>query len=149
MVESAAFLYCKPEVAFETRNHSIEGKQVLEVYIPPAEKKPVYAKDESDRWMAYVRADDENILAGIIQMQLWKEEDHEGGRLLEFTRKEQILLKTLSRSPGSTLTRIQRDTGFRRKELISLMTQLVRFDVVRMGLAGGKYRFSLKESPGE
>ena len=53
MVESAASLYCKPEVQFETRNHSIEGKSVLEIYIPPVDHKPVYAQDEEKRWMAY------------------------------------------------------------------------------------------------
>ena len=55
MVESAASLYCKPEVQFETRNHSIEGKSVLEIYIPPVDYKPVYALDEEKRWMAYIR----------------------------------------------------------------------------------------------
>ena len=50
MVESAASLYSKPEVRFESRRHLIEGKNVLEIYIPPVEKKPVYAKDEKDHW---------------------------------------------------------------------------------------------------
>ncbi len=38
MVGSAASLYCKPEVRFESRSHTIEGKSVLEIYIPPVKK---------------------------------------------------------------------------------------------------------------
>jgi len=71
MVESAASLYCKPEVKFKSRIHSIEGKNVLEIYIPPVVKKPVYARDEENRWMAYIRVTDQNILASIIQLEVW------------------------------------------------------------------------------
>ena len=71
MVESAATLYCKPEVEFTSKIHSIEGKNILEVYIPPVEKKPVYARDENKRWMAYIRIADESLLADIIQLRIW------------------------------------------------------------------------------
>lgn len=149
MVESAASLYCKPEVHFETRNHFIEGKNVLEIYIPPADRKPVYARDEENRWRAYIRMGDENIQAGIIQLQVWKEEHKSRGRIIKFTRKEQILLEALKNNPGVTLTKIQRETGFRRKELVTLMTKLVLFDVVEMISNDHKNGFSLKEKPGE
>ncbi|MEN8157235.1 MAG: ATP-binding protein [Bacteroidota bacterium] len=149
MVESAAALYCKPEVHFETRNFSVEGKVVLQVHIPRATKRPVFAKDEENRWMAYVRVGDENSLANIIQLQIWKEEHKAMGRLLEFTRKEQILLNTIERNPGTSLSQLQKDTGFRRDELVPLMTKLVRFDVVEMTYSGGAGGFSLRERPGE
>jgi hypothetical protein len=149
MVDSAASLYCKPEVQFDSRNHFIEGKSVLEVYIPPAGRKPIYAKDEGSRWMAYIRVADENILANIIQLRIWKDEHKTRGRLLEFTRKEQILLETLEMVPGASLSKLQRDTGFRRNELAELMTKLVLFDVVEMKFTEGKGVFLLKEKPGE
>jgi len=148
MVESAAMLYCKPEVPFQTQNHLIDGKQVLEIYIPPAARKPVYAKDPDNRWMAYIRVKDENFLAGIIQLEVWKEEQKKRGRLLEFTRHEEFLLHYLRKSPGSTLSGIQRDTGFRRKELVNLLTKLVLFDVVEMENSEGTSHFLLKEDPG-
>ena len=149
MVESAASLYSKPEVRFESRRHLIEGKNVLEIYIPPVEKKPVYAKDEKDHWKAYIRVNDENILAGVVQLQVWKEEKRRLGKLLEYTRREEILLKTLNKNQGITLSKIQRDTGFPRKELVTLLTKLVLFDVVNMQFKEGQTRFWLKEKPGE
>ncbi len=149
MVDSAATLYSKPEVRFKSRNISIEGKQVLEIYIPPVDVKPVYARDEENRWMAYIRVSDQNALAGVVQLQVWKEEGKALGRLLEYTRKEEILLGYLQQEPWVSLSKIQRDTGYRRKELIELMTKLVRFDVVKMKFIEGMNRFSLTESPGE
>ena len=149
MAESAATLYCKPEVHFETRNHQIDGLSVLEIYIPPHANKPVYALDHDKRWLAYIRVADENILANIIQLEVWKEEHKELGKLLEFTRSEEFLLHYLEKAPGATLTKIQRDTGFRRKELVPLLTKLVRFDVVEMQFREGANLFLLRESPGE
>ncbi|MEN8204197.1 MAG: ATP-binding protein [Bacteroidota bacterium] len=149
MLESAAMLYCKPEVRFKSRNYSIEGKNVLEIYIPPVDTKPVYAHDETKRWMAYIRVGDQNALAGIIQLQVWKDEKKTRGRLLEFTRKEEILLGYLEKEPGVSLSKIQRDIGYRRKELVELMTKLVRFDVVEMKFEDGMNRFSLRDAPGQ
>jgi hypothetical protein len=148
MVESAASLYCKPEVAFETKNHQVEGKNVLEIFIPRVGRKPVYAQDQDKRWMAYIRVADENILANIIQLEIWKEDYKERGKLLEFTRNEEFLLRYLSRDTGATLSNIQHDTGFRRKELVTLLTKLVRFDVVEMQFREGETQFLLRESPG-
>ena len=154
MVESAATLYCKPEVKFSSRIHLIEGKNVLEIYIPPVSKKPVYATDENKRWMAYIRVADESMLAGVVQLRIWTEEGDEekedaGDHLLEFTRKEQILLSTIENDPGASLSKLKQDTGFKRKELVDLMTKLVRFDVVQMENKEGVSAFSLKDRPGE
>jgi predicted HTH transcriptional regulator len=149
MLESAATLHCKPEVNFTSRNHSIDGKSVLEIYIPQVDHKPVYARDEVNRWMAYVRVADQNILASIIQIQVWKEEKKTRGKLLEFTRREQILLSYLENFPDAALSKIQRDTGFNRKELVSLITKLVLFDVVEMHFNNGKNLYHLKETPGQ
>lgn len=148
MAESAATLYCKPEVSFETRNHLVDGKNVLEIYIPPVIHKPVYALDHDKRWMAYLRVDDENILASIIQLEVWKEEHKSRGKLLEYSRSEEFLLQYLEKVPGSSLKQIQRDTGYGRKELVGLMTKLVLFDVVEMQFSEGQNIFLLKESPG-
>lgn len=148
MVESAASLYCKPEVHFETRNHQVEGKNVLEIFIPPVERKPVYARDQDNRWMAFIRIADENILANIIQLEVWKEEHKKRGKLLEFTRSEEFLLRYLGQAKGPSLKTMQRDTGFQRKELVSLLTKLVRFDVVEMQFREGSTQFLLKDRPG-
>jgi len=148
MLESAASLYCKPEIRFESRNHSIEGRNILEIYIPPVSKKPVYAQQEDKRWMAYIRVGDQNALAGIVQLQVWKEKHKSHGPLLSYTRKEEILLHTLEQQPGISLSRLQRDTGFPRNKLVNLLTKLVLFDVVDIRYEELISRFYLREDPG-
>ena len=149
MAESAATLYCKPEVQFQPRTYMIEGKSVLEIYIPPVRNKPVYALDYDKRWLAYVRVGDQNALAGIVQLQIWKEADRERGKLLEFTRSEEILLKYLEGKEGVSLSKIQRDLGYQRKELVTLLTKLVQFNVVEMKYTETSSSFRLSETPGE
>lgn len=154
MIESAASLHCKPEVNFSSKIYLVEGKSILEIYIPPAEKKPVYAHDENKKWMAYIRIGDESMLADVVQLRLWtaQKNDQEGKDddfLLEFTRKEQILLSSIEASPGAGLVKLRGDTGFKRKELVDLLTKLVRFDVVEMEVNEGINGFRLKERPGE
>lgn len=148
MAESAATLYCKPEVQFITRSYLIEGKTVLEIYIPQAKNKPVYAQDTHKKWMAYVRVADQNALASIVQLQVWKESSKERGKLLEFTRSEELLLGYLKGKEGVRLSKIQRDLGFQRKELVNLMTKLVLFRVVEMDYIDTDSCFRLSESPG-
>jgi hypothetical protein len=148
MAESAATLYCKPEVQFITRSYLIEGKNVLEIYIPQAKNKPVYAQDTNKKWMAYVRVADQNALAGIVQLQVWKESNKERGKLLEFTRSEELLLGYLKGKEGVSLSKIQRDLGYQRKELVSIMTKLVLFRVVEMEYIDTNSCFRLSENPG-
>ena len=149
MAESAATLYCKPEVEFISRSYLIDGKSVLEIYIPPVLNKPVYAQDPDKRWMAYLRVGDQNALAGIVQLQVWKEADRERGKLLEFTRSEEMLLRYLQGKEGVSLSKIQRDMGYQRKELVTLMTKLVLFNVVEMQYIDTDSCFRLNEKPGE
>jgi predicted HTH transcriptional regulator len=148
MAQSAATLYCKPEVQFQPRTYMIEGKSVLEIYIPRVRNKPVYAHDEDKRWMAYVRVGDQNALAGIVQLQIWKEADRERGKLLEFTRSEEMLLSYLEGKEGVSLSKIQRDMGYQRKELVNLLTKLVQFNVVEMQYSETSSSFRLSENPG-
>jgi len=148
MVESAASLFCKPEIRFESFRHVVEGKHILEVYIPPVEKKPVYARDERQRWMAYVRVEDENILASVVQLRVWKEEHRSEGEILEFTREHRILLQTPGLTGGASLAQLQKDSGMQRQKLVSLLTALVRFDVMEIRIREGESIFGLKERPG-
>ena len=43
MIEAAATMYCKPALQLENQLYRVEGKDVLEVYVPESKEKPVYA----------------------------------------------------------------------------------------------------------
>ncbi len=70
MIEAAAELYCSPEVNYIMQTYLVEGRSVLVVQIEESDRKPVYAKDETGKYLAYLRIKDENILATPILVAL-------------------------------------------------------------------------------
>ena len=55
MIEAAAGLYCSPEVNYTMQTYLVEGRSVLVVQIEESDRKPVYAKDETGKYLAYLR----------------------------------------------------------------------------------------------
>jgi len=149
MVQTAANNFCRPEVKFETRNWTLEGKTVMEVHVPPATHKPHFAKDDHNRWMAYHRVDDQNYLANKILLELWKYEKRKRGTLIRFTRNEELLLEYLSLNRDVSLSKIMKDTGFKRNRLTDLLVKLIAFKVVQMNFNENGALYRLNEALGE
>lgn len=138
MIESAANVYCSPEVRFSVTQHRVEGKVVLEVSIPEAENKPVCAKNEENKLLAYVRIADENILASPIHLEVWKQKKGVKGKLIEYTEIEKKLLDKLSDGDFS-MNRFCRETGLLRRDVQALIANFVRFGVVRLQFLNRKW----------
>ena len=58
------------------------------------------------------------------------------------------LLSYLEGKEGVSLSKIQRDMGYQRKELVNLLTKLVQFNVVEMQYSETSSSFRLSENPG-
>lgn len=138
MIESAANVYCSPEVRFSMTQHRVEGRVVLEVSIPEAENKPVCAKNEENKLLAYVRIADENILASPIHLEVWKQKKGVKGKLIEYTEIEKKLLDKLSDGDFS-MNRFCRETGLLRRDVQALIANFVRFGVVRLQFLNRKW----------
>lgn len=96
MVESAAKMYSNPPIDFTTRQHTLDGKTILEVIIDPSTEKPHFAKDDEGKWWAYFRKDDENRLANKIMIEVWKREKSKDGILISYSDAEKCLLDYLT-----------------------------------------------------
>ena len=70
MIEAAARMYCHPEVSYHTQVYQVEGRNILIAHIDESPRKPVYARDESGRNLAYLRIKDENILATPVHLRV-------------------------------------------------------------------------------
>lgn len=116
MIDAAARLYCDPEVVVGTRNHTINGKTILEVDVPRSSKIPVKAKDEDGRWKAYFRQHDQNFMADRVILQVWRRSGNSRGLLLRFEEKENMLLNQLRGGEKITLA------GFRALARINART---------------------------
>ena len=103
MVEAASQMYCKPEVPFEVVRWDINGKTVLEVKVKPSKKKPHKAPDKSGAYKAYVRVNDENIMASPIQLKIWKVEHHRKSISLNLSDVENNLFDYLKQHKRITV----------------------------------------------
>lgn len=99
MIEAASKMYTRPEVPFEATRWDINGKTVLEVYISPSVDKPHLAPDKEDKYKAYIRVADENILANEILVLSWEKKRQQNGTLVKISKPVERLFAYLDRHP--------------------------------------------------
>ena len=132
MIESAASLYCKPEIRFTVNKWQVKDKAVLEVDIPKGTEKPYLAKTEDNRWLSWVRVNDQNFLANSIQLRVWKNEKRKKGVFIKFTGHEKMLLEYLQDKP-ITLTQFTKISGLSRKKASDILVRLITLGLVEIG----------------
>lgn len=148
MIEAAAQMYCKPTIDFAHRTWNADGKTVLEIDIPPLEKKPCFAENEPDKWMAYIRVKDQNILATTLQLKLWKRKNSNNGTFIRYSEKEKLLLQYLEEHPFITIGKYCKLASIPRYLAENLIVNLMLTDIIEMGQNEKMSWFRLKD-PGE
>ena len=141
MMHQAAYKYCKPEpsIAFDT--YHVEGRTIVIATVPPSAKRPVYARDEEGRMRAYIRIDDENILASPVLLALWQESQKPLGTVIAYDEKVRRLLDSMQ--GWQTLNQIVRLSRLPRRSVITLLARLVRFGTIKWEYAGQQFCFAL------
>jgi predicted HTH transcriptional regulator len=132
MVDAAAKIYSKPEISFTTRQWHVEGKTILEIGIEPSIKKPHFAKDENGKWLAYVRIDDENVLAHKIQIEVWRKENSPKGIYFTYSDTEKFLIDYLQKQPSITFSKFIRKAQISRKTAEQVLSNFVIIDIIKM-----------------
>lgn len=151
MIDAAAKIYSSPEIDYRINSHLVMGKIILEVIIPEGNNKPYFAKVEPDKTIAFLRVEDENIVASPVHLQLWRREAGEKSLLFRYREYEQILMKYLSEHDSVTLSKICRETIMTRKDVIKLLAEFAYLDLVSIEYQQGSFSYSLRPavSPGE
>lgn len=144
MIEAAAQLYCLPQVEYEMSTYTSEGKQVLIVHVLESQQKPVYAKNEQNKPLAYLRIKDENILATPVHLRIWQQNTAHKGQLIRFTDKEQSLLEKLSQYDRLSLNQFCKQARISRRAAENLLAKFIRFDIVDTVFENHKFYFKLK-----
>ena len=142
--EAAAQLYCRPEVDYSMQTFHVEGRSVLVVQIDESEHKPVFAKDENGKSLAYIRIKDENILATPVHLRVWQQSGNPAGELIRYTEREQLLLDLLEENTSLSLNRYCRQAGISRRAAEQLLAKFIRFDIVEPIFENHKFYFRLK-----
>ena len=141
MMHQAAYRFCKPEpsIAFDT--YHAEGRTIVVATVPPSAKRPVYAQDKDGRMRAYIRINDENIVASPVLLALWQESQKPRGTMITYDDTARHLLGIMQGS--QTLNQIVRLSKLSRRIVITLLARLIRFDIVQWEYPGQQFFFSL------
>lgn len=144
MIEAAAQMYCQPEVDYTMQTFHAEGRSVLVVQIEQSPQKPVYAKDETGKLLAYLRIKDENILATPVHLRVWQQSGSPRGELITYTEREQLLLDLLEENDSLSLNRYCKLAHLSRRAAEHLLAKFIRFEIVEPVFEGHKFHFRLK-----
>jgi predicted HTH transcriptional regulator len=125
MVEAAAKIYSNPPIDFTTKQWHSEGKTVLEISVQPSDKKPHFAKDETGKWMAYIRIKDENVLAHNIQLVIWKKQNSPKGIHFTYSEDEKFLIEYLQNNETITFSKFIRSAHISRKKAEEILSNFV------------------------
>jgi len=143
VIQGAASLYCKPELALKTQIMQYEHKLVLEVVVDEVENKPVKALDDDGVWKTYVRREDHTLLASKILIGVWKKLRNKTSTPQTFDVNEQLILNTIKEAGEITLSKLYRETKLKKSYIDKLLILFITWDVVEMKITPGGTYFSV------
>ncbi len=149
MVKGAAELFCKPPIPLKIDSWEISGKTVLEVTVQKAKERPVYAKDDSGHWKAWIRKEDENFIANRILIKSWARKNRKRGTFLEMTEKEKSFLKHLDEHQIINFSKLRRITKSTRSQTEILLINFLSLDIIELEYLpkGIYYKYKQRDNP--
>ncbi len=142
MVEAAAKLYSKPSILFNTEVWDVDGKMVLEVTIEPGKEKPYLAQTDEGKWLAYIRVNDENILANAVLVKAWKWINNPKGLLIKIDDPRQKLLEMVQSSENPfTLNKFMKSAHISRSLAQNILAEFVALGCISTIHSDGAFSY--------
>lgn len=145
MVESAAKIYSNPPIDFTTRQHTVDGKTILEVIIEPSAGKPHYAKDDEGKWWAYFRKDDENKLANKVMIEVWKAQNSTKGILINYSDDEKVLLDYLEKNEKISVSKYARIAHLSYRKAEQIVINFRSLNILKDHFTDSRIDYSINE----
>jgi predicted HTH transcriptional regulator len=146
MIETAALLYCKPEVHFITNNHNTEGKNVLEVVVEPSNSKPHRAPGKNDKWTAYIRVKDENQIANRVIIKVWERETQQGGIFLKYTESEKRLLSYIEQNGEITFSKACKVAKASHSKIENMLANFISLGIIEAQFDKNRIIYQIKSA---
>jgi len=149
MVETASHLYCRPEIQFKVKQHFTEGKNILEVEVKKGDKRPYQARDENEKWLAYFRNHDQNLVANRVLLQVWRKEEKPKGVMVKFSKDENFLMDYLAKNSSITLSGFRRIARIPAKRAEAILANLIILRVLIMKSSEKGFSYELNPEEAE
>jgi predicted HTH transcriptional regulator len=143
MVDTAALLFCRPDITFTVKQHVTGGKTILEVEVIKGNRRPYQAKDENGKWLSYFRHHDQNLVANKVLLQVWRKEKKRSGVIVKFGKAENSLMKYLGENGSITLSRFRKIARISSYKAESILANLIIFKVLIMNASEKGFSFEL------
>jgi len=143
MVETAAHLFCQPEISFTIKQHITGGKTILEVQVEKGDQRPYKAKDENGRWISYFRHNDQNLVTNKVLLQVWRKEKKGSGVLVKFSKAENSLMEYLGKNGSITLSKFKKISRISSYRAESILANLIIFKVLIMNASEKGFSYEL------
>ena len=114
MVDTAAHLFCRPEISYVIKQHTTGAKTILEVEVIKGDKRPYQAKDENGKWVTYFRHHDQNLVANKVLLQVWRKGKKKSGVIVKFSKAENLLMEYLQKNGSISLSKFRKRFRFTR-----------------------------------
>lgn len=144
MLEGAALDKCKPPITIDFSEIYYLGKTVLIAEIKESSNKPHFAKGEDGKWWAYVRSNDQTLLASTVMLEVMKSEKKGMEPRVYFGDVEKILLNYLDKNAGITIKDFCKLAKISKWKATKILVNLIRMDVIKVSL-GEKSDFYFAE----
>jgi len=143
MVETASHLYCRPEISFTVKQHTTDGKTILEIEVKKGDKRPYQAKDETGKWLAYFRNNDQNLVANRVLLQVWRKEEKPKGVMVKFSKAENMLMEHLQNNGSVTLSGFRKIARIPAHRAEAILANLIIFKVLIIKASEKGFRYEL------
>jgi predicted HTH transcriptional regulator len=143
MVDTAAHLFCRPEITYTIKQHLTGGKTILEVEVIRGNKRPYQVKDENGKWLSYFRHLDQNLVANKVLLQVWRKEEKKSGVLVKFSKVENSLLDYLEKNGSITLSKFRKIARISSYRAESILANLLIFKVLIMDASDKGFSYEL------
>lgn len=143
MVETAAHIFCRPEISFKTKQHLIGGKTVLEVEVVKGDRRPYQACDENGKWYTFFRHGDQNLVANRVLLQVWKKEEKKSGILVKFGKAENSLLEYLGNNGSITISKFRKIARITSYKAETILANLILFKVLIMNASEKGFTYTI------
>jgi predicted HTH transcriptional regulator len=143
MVDTAAHIFCRPEITYTIKQHTTGGKTILEVEVIKGIKRPYQVKNENGRWLSYFRHNDQNLVANRVLLQIWRKEGKGSGVLVKFGRAENSLMDYLKKNGSITLSKFRKIARISSYKAEAVLANLVIFKVLIMNSSEKGFTYEL------
>lgn len=149
MIQTASDLFCKPKVAFEAKEWVVNGKTVLEIYVPKSKYHKHKAPDHNNIYKVYIRVKDQNIIANRILLKIWKYENNKQSVKVTFTDAEKFLLKYLNENESITIDEFVEKAEIGKKEAEQILVNFTLINLIKIEITEKDVFFTLFDDKNE